>query len=156
MSLAAPPIRSPLKKKPANLNRGPDQQNAGLQPGKKRKSPATGTGTHHNTAALVFESTTTATARPPASKRAKKDEAQREAIRQETVEWRRRYKKAFRSFSFYFDHLHSSKNTDLTKACLQLGAVSHSCLLWGAWTKLKRSLCRPRLSRISLATKSPI
>lgn len=135
-------IRSPQKKKqlPASASlfpkTGTTSTSALAGQGRKRKGntpqqPSPNLNT-------VFEQHQDAENAQPRRKKAKKEDqqqqpfggvAQPKEVRPETLEWRRRYKKAFRCFVFYFDHLGAAKSTDLTKVVLQLGAVGVDCLL---------------------------
>lgn len=73
--------------------------------------------------------TTTATATAVAAaaaeaKRKSKQRADKEKLVAESAQWRAKYKKAFPSFTFYFDALDATTEQSLVKSVQSLGAVS--------------------------------
>lgn len=89
----------------------PDAPVVGAPPAKKR---ATGTAT--TTAGQPLD--------PNVKRKTKRaDPAQKEKLAQESAQWRAKYKKAFPSFTFYFDSIDENTKTMLSSQVRKLGAV---------------------------------
>lgn len=83
-------------------------------------------------------SKSTAAAGGSASRRnkAQKDDERRQQQEHDAAEWKKKYKRAFKSFVFYFDSFDVARKREAEKCVKELGAVSlpfDSCSTWSSY-----------------------
>jgi hypothetical protein len=100
------------------------------QPSKRAASASasaalTATGTNSTSKRRSASKNTTTAAGGSATKRhkAQKDDERRQQQEQDAVEWKKKYKRAFKSFVFYFDSLDMARKREAEKCVKDLGAV---------------------------------